>query len=105
MRGTWPSCCPKCRASSKLPILPAGFRGSIPRGEQTASLGLYYDERYPGPGMKVTEVLANGPFDVAETALKPGDVLRQISGEGRTPPIEARNSQVLRGRRADQLVA
>ena len=79
-----------------------GFRGSVPRGEQTASLGLYYDERYPGPGMKVTEVLANGPFDVAETALKPGDVLRQIDGED--IPIEGGIRRMLRGS-ADELVA
>ena len=79
-----------------------GFRASVPRGEQTASLGLYYDERYPGPGMKVTEVLANGPFDVAETALKPGDVLRQIDGED--IPIEGGIRRMLRGS-ADQLVA
>ena len=79
-----------------------GFRGSVPRGEQTASLGLYYDERYPGPGMKVTEVFANGPFDIAETALKPGDVLRQIDGED--IPIEGGIRRMLRGR-ANQLVA
>jgi tricorn protease len=57
------------------------FRAYIPLGEQTASLGLYYDERYSGPGVKVTDIIPEGPFDTADSALKPGDVLRQIDGE------------------------
>ena len=57
------------------------FRSPAPLSERTASLGLYYDERYPGPGMKVAAVIAGGPFDAADTALRAGDVLRQIDGE------------------------
>ncbi len=78
------------------------FRRSAPSGEQTASLGLYYDERYPGPGMKVAEIIAGGPFDAADSALKPGDILRQVDGED--IPDEGGVRRILRGR-ANQLVA
>lgn len=46
----------------------------------TAELGLLFDERYPGPGLKVTEILANGPADVAGIRLEPGDILIGIDG-------------------------
>jgi tricorn protease len=78
------------------------FRALVPSGEQTASLGLYYDERYPGPGMKVAEIVAGGPFDAGDSALKPGDVLRQIDGED--IPEDGGVRRMLRGR-ANQLVA
>jgi tricorn protease len=78
------------------------FHAIVPVGEQTASLGLYYDERYPGPGMKVADIITDGPFDAADSALKPGDVLRQIDGED--IPEEGGVRRMLRGR-ANQLVA
>jgi tricorn protease len=78
------------------------FRSPPPLGERTASLGLYYDERYPGPGMKVAAVIAGGPFDAADTALRPGDLLRQIDGED--IPDEGGVRRILTGR-ANQLVA
>ena len=78
------------------------FRSPIPLAERTASLGLYYDERYPGPGMKVAAVIAGGPFDAADSALRPGDVLRQIDGED--IPDEGGVRRILSGR-ANQLVA
>jgi tricorn protease len=78
------------------------FRATVPVGEQTASLGLYYDERYPGPGMKVADIITDGPFDAADSALKPGDVLREIDGE--QIPEQGGVLRMLRGR-ANQLVA
>lgn len=78
------------------------FRAFVPSGEQTASLGLYYDERYPGPGMKVAAIITDGPFDVADSALQSGDILRQIDGED--IPDEGGVRRMLRGR-ANQLVA
>lgn len=46
----------------------------------TASLGLLYDMAYSGPGMKVEEIVANGPFDRASTKLKAGAVITKING-------------------------
>ena len=73
-----------------------------PLAERTASLGLIYDERYQGPGMKVAEILAEGPFDANGSELKAGDVIREIDGEA--VPDEGGVRRVLRGR-ARQLVA
>jgi tricorn protease len=78
------------------------FRSSVPVAERTASLGLYYDERYPGPGMKVAAVLAGGPFDTADSVLRPGDVLRRIDGED--IPDDGGIRRALSGH-ANQLVA
>lgn len=47
----------------------------------TASLGLLYDMSYAGPGLKVSEIVANGPFDRANTLLKPGSVITSINGK------------------------
>ncbi|MEC5145141.1 S41 family peptidase [Chitinophaga sp. 212800010-3] len=53
-------------------------------GDVTASLGLFYDETTAGNGLKVTEVIAGGPFDRAECKLKKGDVIEKIDGEAIT---------------------
>ena len=47
----------------------------------TASLGLFYDDTYKGEGVKVKEVMAQGPFDKAGTAVKPGAIILKINGE------------------------
>ncbi|MDE6050850.1 MAG: peptidase S41, partial [Paramuribaculum sp.] len=46
----------------------------------TASLGLLYDMTFAGPGLKVDEVVAKGPFDRAGSAMKPGAVITAING-------------------------
>src|ERR1700730_9974845 len=46
--------------------------------ETTADLGLLFDPAYPGPGLKVAEVLKRGPADKRGLALKPGDVIVAI---------------------------
>lgn len=53
-----------------------------PRGakEPTASLGLLYDLTFAGPGMKVEEIVADGPFDRSNTAMLPGSVITAING-------------------------
>jgi len=53
-----------------------GIGGPIPRAEElTAELGLVFDERYPGPGKKIVEVLKRGPADKRGLNLKPGEVV------------------------------
>ena len=66
-----------------------------------ASLGLYYDERYRGPGMKVTELMAEGPFDSGDSELKIGDVIREI--DGAPIPDEGGVRRLLRGRAGELL--
>jgi tricorn protease len=78
------------------------FQASVPLAEQTSSLGLFYDERYLGPGVKVTEILVGGPFDAGDSELKAGDVIYEINGEA--VPDEGGVRRLLRGR-ARQLLA
>ena len=63
--------------------------------EATASLGLLYDMTYPGPGLKVGEVLAGGPFGHADSSMKPGAVITAINGTeigSKTDPTVMLNS-------------
>ena len=48
--------------------------------DETASLGLLYDEMQGGKGLKITEVIAGGPLDKAESKIKAGQVLMRIDG-------------------------
>ncbi len=57
---------------------------SVPE-QQTADLGLLFDEHYRGPGLKVAEILKGGPADRRGLNLKAGDILESID---RTPLTE-----------------
>lgn len=49
--------------------------------DNTAALGLLYDEAYTGKGIKVMEVIAEGPADNAKSKIKPGVLIEKIDGE------------------------
>ena len=49
--------------------------GRSANGDVTASLGLLYDLDYKGDGLKVDEVVVNGPFDKAATKMAKGAVV------------------------------
>ena len=51
----------------------------------TASLGLLFDMTYTGKGLKVDEVVKNGPFDHDGLRLKAGDIITHIDGVEITP--------------------
>jgi tricorn protease len=56
-----------------------GISGTIRTPEeQTADLGLIFDESYTGPGLKVAEIIKRGPSDRRGVGLKPGDVILAI---------------------------
>lgn len=57
-----------------------GYIANFPDGDQTASLGLLYDYSAGGDGLKVTSIIAGGPFDKGKTNLKPGDIIDKIDG-------------------------
>lgn len=56
--------------------------------DATATLGLLYDEKFTGKGIKVTEVIEGGPFDKASLKLKAGMVVEKIDGEEITDDID-----------------
>lgn len=65
------------------------YSGSSASGDRTASLGLLYDMSYTGKGLRVAEVLKNGPFDRAASMLTPGMIIEKINGEEITPTADA----------------
>jgi tricorn protease len=56
-----------------------GISGRMPAAdEQTADLGLLFDESYSGPGLKIAEVLKRGPADKRGLNLKSGEILLAV---------------------------
>lgn len=53
--------------------------------DQTASLGIFYDPNFTGTGVKIDEVIANGPLAKANLNVKAGMVIEAIDGETITP--------------------
>ncbi len=49
-------------------------------GEATACLGLLFDMKYTGSGLKVDEVLKKGPFDKSTSKVKAGVIVEKING-------------------------
>ncbi len=56
------------------------YVGQMRNADATAALGLLYDESYTGPGMKIGEVLDNGPFYKSSSKVKAGTVIEKIEG-------------------------
>ncbi|MDE6448663.1 MAG: peptidase S41, partial [Muribaculaceae bacterium] len=54
--------------------------------DRTAVLGLLYDMNYSGDGLKVDEIIADGPFDLASSKMAPGAIITAINGQ----PIDAK---------------
>ena len=64
-----------------------GFRSSSsslykPKGwtDQTAHLGLIFDENYEGDGLKVKKVITKGPSDQEKSKIRQGEVISKING-------------------------
>lgn len=57
------------------------YTENIPNGDITGALGLLYDEKYTGSGLKITEVIAGGPLDKSMNKIKAGDIIEKINGQ------------------------
>jgi len=49
-------------------------------GDQTAELGVFYDQSYTGNGMRVIEVIEKGPFNNASSKVAAGTIIEKIDG-------------------------
>ena len=58
----------------------AFYSNNVPDADRTSSLGLLYNLSKGGDGLLVEEVLKGGPFDLAASKLKKGDVIDKIDG-------------------------
>lgn len=58
------------------------YRGPAARQRRaTASLGAFYDSKYNGDGLRITEILKRGPLDSKALAVTPGDIVMAIDGK------------------------
>jgi tricorn protease len=64
------------------------FGAPIPNGDRTAALGIYYDYDYKGRGLKIDEVVENGPLDKANSKIKAGDIIEEIDGNAITDSVD-----------------
>lgn len=78
----------------------SGYRNYQPDFDQTASLGVLFDYNYTGSGLKIAEIIHNGPLDKALSAVKAGDILNQIDGQS----VDSIDFYQLLNRRAGKLV-
>lgn len=58
----------------------ARYRARPDNPDATASLGMLYNVKAGGDGLKVEEILTGGPMDNSKTKVKAGDVLEKIDG-------------------------
>jgi tricorn protease len=65
-----------------------GYRAGRPNVDQTADLGLFYDYDFSGPGLKIAEVVEDGPADKAVSKIKAGCILEKIDGVAITDSID-----------------
>jgi Tol biopolymer transport system component/C-terminal processing protease CtpA/Prc len=63
----------------------SSYGSGSPTADATASLGAFYDYGYGGNGVKITEVIKEGPLDKAGLNIKPGMIIEAIDGETITP--------------------
>ncbi|MEO7120216.1 MAG: S41 family peptidase [Ginsengibacter sp.] len=56
------------------------YRPDDKEGDETASLGLLYDETQGGKGLKIAEVISGGPLDKAESKIAAGQTIMKIDG-------------------------
>jgi tricorn protease len=60
----------------------------IKNGDQTASLGAFFDQSYHGPGIKIEEVVDKGPLTEADPPLDAGMIIEKIDDQAITPDID-----------------
>jgi tricorn protease len=61
----------------------------------TAHLGVRFENDYRGPGLKVRDILPNGPADHEKSRIEPGEIIRSIDGVNVDPGMDL--TEVLNG--------
>ncbi|NQZ77008.1 MAG: PD40 domain-containing protein [Ekhidna sp.] len=63
----------------------SGYRSGSSTADQTGSLGLFFDETFDGNGLKIAEVLKDGPSDKADLQISEGLIIEMIDGVKLSP--------------------
>ena len=58
----------------------ATYTASTPNDDATASLGVFYAQSYAGTGVKIEEVIKDGPLDRSGLSVRAGMVIESIDG-------------------------
>ena len=58
----------------------SGYRFRDPNGDNTATLGAFFEDTHQGPGLKIAEIIAGGPLEKASSKIKAGMVIEKING-------------------------
>jgi len=66
----------------------SSYTSSAPTDDATAALGVFYDQAYAGAGVKVAEVVKDGPLDKAGMSIKPGMIIESVDGQAITPDTD-----------------
>ena len=66
----------------------SSFSSSAPTDDATAALGVFYDQTYTGAGMKVGEVVKDGPLNKAGMDIKPGMIIESVDGQAIAPGMD-----------------
>jgi tricorn protease len=56
------------------------YRSNAKNGDETAQLGVFFDETYTGYGLKIDEVMEKSPLMRTSTPVKPGTIIEKIDG-------------------------
>jgi len=59
----------------------SSYSPSSPTDDATAALGVFYDQTYAGPGVKVAEVVKDGPLSKAGMDIRPGMIIEAVDGQ------------------------
>lgn len=59
----------------------ARYSSSSLDGDATASLGIFQDYAYTGPGIRIVEIVKDGPLDKSGINIKPGTIIERIDGD------------------------
>jgi len=66
----------------------SSFSSSAPTDDATAALGVFYDQTYAGAGMKVAEVVKDGPLNKAGMDIRPGMIIESVDGQAIVPGMD-----------------
>ena len=66
----------------------ARYSPSESTDDATASLGIFYDQSYAGAGIRVVEVIKNGPMDQAGMNVEAGMIIESIDGVAIAPDTD-----------------
>ncbi|HTS44530.1 MAG TPA: S41 family peptidase [Puia sp.] len=64
------------------------FGNPMENPDQTAGLGIFYDYQFKGAGLKVMEVVEDGPLDKSLSKIKAGDIIEKIDDIPITPDVD-----------------